>query len=108
TDMPMQFIAAELVREQLLINTRQEIPHAIAVHVDEWEERSPKLTYISATIWVEKDSQKAIVIGERGSMLKRVGQEARKQIEEWLGHQVYLELTVKVRPQWRRDDRLLK
>jgi GTP-binding protein Era len=108
TDMPMQFIAAELVREQLLINTRQEIPHAIAVHVDEWEERSPNLTYISATIWVEKDSQKAIVIGERGRMLKRVGQEARKQIEEWLGHQVYLELTVKVRPQWRRDDRLLK
>ncbi|MBI4675388.1 MAG: GTPase Era [Chloroflexi bacterium] len=108
TDAPLQYLAAELVREQLLLNTRQEIPHSIAVMVDEWEERSSSLTYISATIWVEKDSQKAIVIGERGSMLKRVGQAARKQIEEWVGHQVYLELTVKVRQQWRRDDRLLR
>lgn len=108
TDTPMQFLAAELVREQLLLNTRQEIPHSIAVQVDEWEERSPQLTYISATIWVEKDSQKAIVIGERGSMLKKVGQAARKEIEEWLGHQAYLELTVKVRSQWRRDDRMLR
>jgi GTP-binding protein Era len=108
TDMPMQLLAAELVREQLLLNTRQEVPHSIAVQVDEWEERSPQLTYISATIWVEKDSQKAIVIGERGSMLKKVGQAARQEIEEWLGHQAYLELTVKVRQQWRRDDRLLR
>jgi len=108
TDAPMQYLAAELVREQLLLNTRQEIPHSIAVIVDEWEERSDDLTFISATIWVEKDSQKAIVIGERGSMLKRVGKEARKAIEEWVGHQVYLELTVKVRPQWHRDDRLLR
>jgi GTP-binding protein Era len=84
------------------------VPHSIAVQVDEWEERSPQLTYISATIWVEKDSQKAIVIGERGSMLKKAGQAARKEIEAWLGHQVYLELIVKVRPQWRRDDRLLR
>lgn len=108
TDAPMQFLAAELVREQLLLQTRQEVPHAIAVHVDEWEERSKNLTYISATIWVEKDSQKAIVIGERGSMLKKAGQAARKEIEAWLGHQVYLELVVKVRPEWRRDDRLLR
>ncbi len=108
TDTPMQFLAAELVREQLLINTRQEIPHSIAVQVDEWEERSAQLTYVSATIWVEKDSQKAIVIGERGSMLKKVGQAARKEIEAWLGHQVYLELIVKVRQQWRRDDRMLR
>jgi GTP-binding protein Era len=108
TDTPLQYLAAELVREQLLLNTRQEIPHSIAVQVDEWEERSSQLTYISATIWVEKDSQKAIVIGERGRMLKKVGQAARKEIEEWLGHQAYLELTVKVRQQWRRDDRLLR
>lgn len=108
TDAPMQVLAAELVREQLLLNTRQEVPHSIAVQVDEWEERSPQLTYISATIWVEKDSQKAIVIGERGSMLKKAGQAARKEIEAWLGHQVYLELMVKVRQQWRRDDRLLR
>lgn len=108
TDTPMQFLTAELVREQLLLNTRQEIPHSIAVQVDEWEERSADLTYISATIWVEKNSQKAIVIGERGSMLKKVGQAARKEVEAWLGHQVYLELVVKVRPEWRRDDRLLR
>ncbi|HZQ06238.1 MAG TPA: GTPase Era [Anaerolineae bacterium] len=108
TDMPMQYLAAELVREQLLVNTRQEVPHSIAVMVDEWEDRSPELTYISATIWVEKDSQKAIVIGERGSMLKKVGQAARKEIEEWLGHKVYLELTVKVRAKWRRDQQLLR
>lgn len=108
TDTPMQYLAGELVREQLLLNTRQEVPHSIAVQVDEWEERSPQLTYISATIWVEKDSQKAIVIGERGSMLKKVGQAARKEIEEWLGHQAYLELMVKVRQQWRRDARLLQ
>lgn len=108
TDTPLQFLAAELVREQLLMNTRQEIPHSIAVMVDEWEERSPDLTYISATIWVEKESQKAIVIGERGSMLKRVGQAARNGIEQWVGHQVYLELVVKVREKWRRDDRLLR
>lgn len=107
TDTPMQVLAAELIREQLLVNTRQEIPHSIAVQVDEWEDRSPDLTYISAVIWVEKDSQKAIVIGERGSMLKKVGQAARKEIEAWLGHQTYLEMVVKVRPQWRRDDRLL-
>lgn len=108
TDTPMQTLAAELVREQLLIHTRQEIPHSIAVMIDEWEERSRELTYISATIWVERDSQKAIVIGERGSMLKKVGQAARKEIEKWLGHQVYLELIVKVRPQWRRDNRMLQ
>lgn len=108
TDMPMQFLASELVREQLLLNTRQEIPHSIAVMIDEWEDRSPELTYIAATIWVEKDSQKAIVIGERGSMLKKVGQAARKEIEEWVGHQVYLELMVKVREKWRRDEHLLR
>ncbi len=108
TDMPMQYLAAELVREQLLLNTRQEVPHSIAVMVDEWEDRSPELTFISATIWVEKDSQKAIVIGERGSMLKKVGQAARKEIEKWLGHKVYLELTVKVREKWRRDQQLLR
>jgi GTP-binding protein Era len=108
TDMPMQYLAAELVREQLLVNTRQEVPHSIAVMVDEWQDRSPERTFIAATIWVEKDSQKGIVIGERGSMLKKVGQAARKEIEAWLGHKVYLELTVKVREKWRRDDRLLQ
>lgn len=108
TDLPMQTLAAELVREQILKNTRQEVPHAVAVAVDEWEDRSESLTYISASIWVEKESQKAIIIGDRASMLKKIGQAARKEIEEWLGHQVYLDLTVKVRARWRRDERLLQ
>ncbi len=108
TDQPMQLLASELIREQVLQRTRQEIPHAVAVNVDEWEDRSEKLSYIAASIWVERDSQKGIIIGERGSMLKLIGQAARKEIEAWIGHQAYLDLTVKVREKWRRDERLLR
>ncbi len=108
TDQPLQLLASELIREQVLRSTRQEIPHAVAVSVDDWEDRSDKLTYIAASIWVERDSQKGIIIGEHGAMLKRVGQAARQEIEGWLGHQVYLDLTVKVREKWRRDERLLR
>lgn len=107
TDQPMQSLASELIREQVLRNTRQEIPHAVAVSVEEWEDRSENLTYIAASIWVEKDSQKGILIGGRGAMLKKIGQAARQEIEKWVDHQVYLELTVKVREKWKRDDRLL-
>jgi GTP-binding protein Era len=107
SDQPMQMLASELIREQVLRNTRQEIPHVVAVSVDEWEDRSDKLTFIGASVWVEKDSQKGIIIGERGGMLKKIGQSARQEIEAWLGHQVYLEVTVKVREKWRRDERLL-
>ncbi len=108
TDQPLQSLAAELVREQILKNTRQEIPHSVAVSIEEWEDRSNTLTYIGASVWVEKDSQKAILIGQGGTMLKKIGQGAREQIEDWVGHQVYLELTVKVREKWRRDGRLLR
>ena len=108
TDQPMQSLASELIREQILKNTRQEIPHAVAVSIEEWEERSENLTYIAASVWVEKQSQKAIVIGERGAMLKRIGQAAREEIEAWVGHQIYLDITVKVREEWRRDERLLR
>lgn len=108
SDQPMQMLAAELVREQVLHNTRQEIPHVVAVGIDEWEDRSETLTFIAASVWVEKDSQKGIIIGEHGAMLKKIGQVARHEIEAWLGHQVFLELTVRVREKWRRDERLLK
>jgi GTPase len=108
SDQPMQMLASELIREQVLRNTRQEIPHVVAVSLDDWEDRSSTLTYIGASIWVEKASQKGILIGERGAMLKKIGQTARKEVEAWLGHQVYLELTVKVREKWRRDERLLR
>ena len=108
SDQPMQMLASELIREQVLRNTRQEIPHVVAVSIDDWEDRSATLTFIGASVWVEKDSQKGILIGERGAMLKKIGQAARKEVEAWLGHQVYLELTVKVREKWRRDERMLK
>lgn len=108
TDQPMQQLAAELIREEIVRNTRQEIPHVVALNIDEWENRSDKLTYIAASVWVEKDSQKGILIGEHGAMLKKIGQAARREIEGWLGHQVYLDLTVKVREKWRRDERLLR
>jgi len=107
TDQTIQAIAAELIREQVLLATRQEIPHAVAVAIDEWEERRADLTHIAATIYVERESQKGIVIGAGGAMLKKIGQGAREQIENWIGHQVFLELWVKVLPKWReREDSL--
>ncbi len=107
TDQTIQAIAAELIREQVLLATRQEIPHSVAVAIDDWEERRADLTHIAATIYVERESQKGIVIGAHGAMLKKIGQGAREQIETWIGHQVFLELWVKVLPKWReREDRL--
>jgi len=107
TDVQERFIAAELVREQVLRLLRQEVPHAVAVVVDEFKERRPGLTYIVATVYVEKDSQKGIVIGSGGGMLKKIGQAARAEIEHMLEGKVFLELHVKVRPKWRRDDAAL-
>jgi GTP-binding protein Era len=103
TDLTERFIASELVREQVLRYLHQEVPHAIAVVIDEFKERQSGLTYIAATIYVEKDSQKGIVVGAKGSMLKRLGTAARKEIERTLDTKVYLELWVKVRTKWRRD-----
>ncbi len=108
TDQPLQVMASELIREQVLVNTRQEIPHSIAVAIDEWDERSPTLTHIGATIYVERDSQKGIIIGARGAMLKRIGQKAREEIEGWVGHKVYLELWVKVWDKWRERESSLR
>jgi GTP-binding protein Era len=104
TDQQERFIAAELVREAVLRYTHQEIPHAVAVMVEEFKERGPDMTYIAANIFVEKDSQKGIVIGQGGRMLKRIGREAREQIEEMVGTRVYLDLRVKVKKKWRRDE----
>ena len=108
TDQPVRTIAAELIREQVLHFTHQEVPHAVAVVVEDFKERSPNLTYISATIYVEKDSQKGIIIGKEGRMLKRIGQAARREIEALLGTQVYLDLWVKVRKKWRRREEELR
>lgn len=106
TDQPERFLAAELIREKILHLTRQEVPHAVAVVVDTWKEAA-RLTRIHATIFVEKDGQKAIIIGARGAMLKKVGTVAREEIESLLGRQVFLELFVKVRPGWRENTEFL-
>jgi len=102
TDQQTRFIAAELVREAALNVLHQEVPHALAVYVTEFKRRHEKLTYISANIVVERNSQKQIVIGQKGRSLKKIGQMARPEIEELVGTKVYLELWVKVRPKWRK------
>lgn len=108
TNVQERFVAAELVREQVLHHLHEEVPHAVAVVIDEFKERSAEMTYIAATIYVERESQKGIVLGEAGKMLKRIGQNARQEIEKLLATRVYLELWVKVVPHWRRDDATLR
>ncbi|MFN4294090.1 MAG: GTPase Era [Thermoflexales bacterium] len=104
TDQNERFLAAEFVREQALRFLEQEVPHGIAVAIEEWQPRPNGVIYIAATIYVERESQKGILIGKGGEMLKKIGANARKEIERELGSKVYLELWAKVRPSWRRDD----
>ena len=94
---------AEFIREKVLLNVRDEIPHAVAVICNELEWRNKTLAAIQATVLVERESQKAIIIGSRGSMIKKIGQQARIDIEQFLQARVYLELDVRVRPKWRQD-----
>ncbi len=108
TDQHTRFIAAELIREAALQTLRQEVPHALAVLVEEFKERSQNLVYISAKLFVERESQKGIVIGKGGLTLKKIGQIARPQIEELVDAKVFLELRVKVRPKWRKKKEELK
>ena len=108
TDLQMRFIAGELIREKALLLLQDEVPHSLAVEVDEFVERNATLTYISAVIYVERESQKSIVLGRDGAMIKRIGQTARPEIEEMVGTKVYLELWVKVWERWRRRDNLLR
>lgn len=108
TDQPERVIAAEMIREKILLLTRDEIPHSIAVEVEEFKERDNDDVYIRATIFVERDSQKGIVIGAKGSLLKKIGQQARTDIEGLLGCRVYLDLWVKVKADWRNKDKALK
>jgi GTPase len=100
TDQPERFLAAELIREKVLLATRQEVPHSVAVMVDRWEEAS-RLTRVFATIRVERPGQKAIIIGSKGAMLKRIGTQARQEIERLLGIRLFLDLHVRVEPGWR-------
>lgn len=102
SDQPPPRFVAELVREKLLTRTREELPHSIAVVTDEFDEREDGLLEIHATIFVERDSQKGIVIGKRGDVIKEVGTEARLEIETLFGRRVFLDLRVKVEPDWQR------
>lgn len=109
TDKSERFMAGEMVREKALELTREEIPHSLAVLVEEFKERPrKKLTYVRATIFVERPSQKKIVVGHKGKMLKNIGEAARKDIEDFLKRRVYLDLWVKVYENWRKDPRALR
>ncbi len=107
TDQPARFMAAEIIREQLLLNTSDEIPYATTVLVDGFEE-GKRLTRIAATIYCEREGQKGILVGKGGSMLKKVGTSARLQIERMLGMKVFLELYVKAEPGWRDSRRFVE
>jgi len=108
TDQPERVIVAELIREKILKLTRDEVPHSIAVEIEEMKTRENDNLYIRATIFVERESQKGIVIGAKGALLKLIGQQARKDIEVLLGNKTYLELWVKVKADWRNRDQLLR
>ena len=107
SDMSERVRLAELVREQVLLRTREELPHAVEVEVDEIDERDDGLLMIHARIWAETESQKGILVGAGGKMVKAVGSAARREIEALLDRQVHLELQVRVRKGWRRDEALL-
>lgn len=102
TDQPERFIMGELIREQVLLHTREEVPHSVAIAIDLVEE-TEKITRVLATINVERDSQKGILIGKKGLMLKNIGSAARQQIQKLIAGKVYLELFVKVQPKWRQS-----
>ena len=108
TDSYERDIAADLIREACLHHLRDEVPHGVGVRVDEFAERDNGMLYIGATVFVERESQKGIVIGEGGRMLKQIGSSARKEIEEMGGRPVFLELRVKVLKDWRNDENALR
>ncbi|MFA5110748.1 MAG: GTPase Era [Desulfobaccales bacterium] len=109
TDSTERFLVGELIRERVLHHTSEEIPHAVAVQIEEFDEsRRPQLVKIRAVIFVERDSQKGILIGKKGRMLKTIGAEARAEIEPLLGARVFLELWVKVWKNWRKDPKALR
>ncbi len=108
SDRPMRFFAAELIREKIFEFYKKEIPYSTGVLIVEYKERERGKDYIRATIYVEKDSQKGIIIGKDGAGLKKIGEEARRAIEEFVGRPVYLDLWVKVKEKWRKNKKFLK
>ena len=108
TDLYERELAADLIREAALNLLREEVPHGIAVRIDQFVERNEQVAYIEATIFLERESHKPIVIGSDGRMLKRIGSAARKEIELMSGRKIYLQLSVKVRKNWRDDEKVLR
>lgn len=108
TDQPQAFVLAEIIREKAITLTRDEVPYGIAVGIEEITKRSEELIYVRATLYTERESQKGIIIGHKGQMLKAIGQLARQDMEAWLGVRVYLDLRVKTKKEWRQDQVALR
>lgn len=108
TDFPRQLTIQDVIREKLFLELKDEVPFSVAVHAEEIAERSEKLTYIRAVIFVERDSQKAIVIGRQGALLKKIGEAARRDLQDIYGKKIYLDLWVKVKEDWKEDTHLLR
>ncbi len=108
TDQPERAIMAEIIREKVFLNTREEIPHSVAVVISDYTARDNGALYIGAVIYVERESQKGIIIGKGGAMLKKIGSAARPEIENLFGNRVFLEIRVKVKKDWRDKENLLK
>jgi len=106
TDVPSRFLAAEMIREKILILSRQEVPHSVAVLVDEWEDKETVIR-IAATVYVERAGQKNIIVGAGGAMIKKIGTAARTEMERFFDRKVFLELFVKVKPDWRNQPEFL-
>jgi len=104
TDRPLSFMASEIIREKIFHHTYEEVPHSVAVIIEEIKERDNGVLYIRANIYVDRNSQKGIIIGQKGNMIKTIGQEARKEIEYLVGGKVFLDLHVKVKKDWRNKD----
>jgi len=107
SDLPSEVLLAELIREQVLARTREELPHAVEVQVDEVRHRDDGLTEVEAQVWAETESQKGILVGKGGQKIKEIGTAARAELERELGGKVFLDLQVRVRKRWRRDEALL-
>ena len=108
TDQPERFVIAELIREQIFTQTDQEVPYQTAVMVEQMADTDSGMLHVEATVYVERDSQKGIIIGKRGNRLKQIGQAARQEIERWLNTRVYLTLWVKVRKDWSENEQLIR
>lgn len=108
SNMSDRLFAAEVIREKALLNTYEEVPHGIAVVVEQWEDRPRNMLYIAATIYVERETHKSILIGDKGQKLKTIGQKARQELEFLLGRRLYLELWVKVRERWRDNPMMIR